>query len=113
MAVAGQRVPVFYWLGHLHVPGHHQDRQAQAAPLVRKTPAEGRQAVVIGVASGGNEAAGHRMAGRPLRLAGGENSLGVAIGGSRQLSLLSVTMTSYMADLGGLDGHHASCPRGR
>jgi hypothetical protein len=67
-----------------HFPGHLQDLQEQVTQLVKKTPAERRQAVVIGMATGSNVAEGDRIVGRPLQLATGEDSRRVAIDQNRQ-----------------------------
>ncbi len=81
-------------LEQFHFLGHLQDLQEQVAQFAKKTPAERRQAVVIGMAAGSNVAEGHRIVGCPLQLAAGENTRGVAIDQNRQQGRRMVRLRS-------------------
>jgi len=81
-------------LEQFHFLGHLQELQKRLAQFVKKTPAERRQAVVIGMAAGTNVAEGHRIVGRPLQLATGENTRGVAINQNRQQGRRMVRLRS-------------------
>ncbi len=66
-------------LEQLHFLGQLQHLHKQVAQFVKETSPERGQAIVIGMAPGGDVAERDRIVGRPLQLAAGEETRRVAI----------------------------------
>ncbi|KAG1223495.1 hypothetical protein G6F67_009633 [Rhizopus microsporus] len=71
-------------LQQLHFLSHFQHLDKNTGQLIQETAAEARQGVVIRVLVRGDEAKRHRIVGRPLDLAAGEDARGIAVDQQRE-----------------------------